>query len=369
MSFSLRRLLAITRKELRHITRDFRIFFLVSLSPAFLLVILAYLFAFDLGKVSLAWLDHDRSATSRAYLANITADGTFTLVDTPESYGEIESDLQRGVADMALVIPQGFERDLLAGRGSAVQAVVDGSDSRAAAQALHDLSALTIDFGSRTPGKSPASPFATRIWYNPALKSLWSMVPGLMAVVLVLPALALTLAVSREREVGTLEALIATPVTGIEYQLGKLIAYALSGVLSAGLAAGVATMWFGLPLRGSFGLFLGLSLDFYLACMGVSLLIAQFVPSQQTAMLLVLLIFFVPAFFISGLILPANQSSLGASITTNVLPATHFIAIARAIFLKGAGLGALAGQAWPLAALGLASLCTSLLFYRKRVGG
>ncbi len=367
MRFSICRLSAMTRKELRHITRDFRIFFLVTLSPACLLVVLAYLFALDLGKISLAWFDSDRTASSRAYLAAMTNDGTFDMVSAPGSYAEIESALLAGRADIALVVPPGFQDDLLAGRWAHVQAVVDGTDALAASQALSYLSARTAAYRGQA-GSDPADvPFATRAWYNGSLKSLWSMVPGLLAIVLTLPALALTLSVSREREIGTLEALIATPVSGAEYQLGKLAAYVLRGLISAALAVAVAVFWFGVPFHGDVLWFLVLVVDFYLACMGVSLLVAQFVPSQQTAMLLVLLIFFVPSFFVAGLMLPPNTSSLSGLIAANVLPATHFIAIARAVFLKGAGPAPLLPHVARLAALAFLSLSASLLLFRKWV--
>ncbi len=194
------------------------------------------------------------------------------------------------------------------------------------------------------------------------------MVPGLLAIVLTLPALALTLAVTREKEIGTLEALTATPVRGPEYLLGKLSAYVLSGLVSATLAAGVAVFWFKVPFRGSFPLYLALSVDFYLACMGVSLIIAQVVKSQQTAMLLVLFAFFVPGFFVSGLIQPVNTASAGALLTSYALPSTHFIAITRGLFLKGIGLAPLRVHVAILAGIAAFGLATSLLMFRKRIG-
>ncbi len=368
MNASLRRLFAIIRKELRHITRDFRIFFLVILSPALLLLILAYIFAFDVSQVNLAWLDQDRTAASRGYLAAMTSDDVFVLSALPGGDAQVEAALLAGQADLAVIVPPGFEADLWAGRQVAVRAVADGSDSLFAAQALGSLAGRTAAFGAafiRAPG---AALVRTRVWYNEGLKSLWGMVPGLLAIVLTLPALALALAVTREREIGTLEALIATPVRGAEYQMGKLVAYVLSGLISATLAAAVAVFWFGLPFRGSFLLYLALAADFFLACLGLSLLIAQLASSQQTAMLLVLLVFFVPGFFLAGLILPVNTSSLPALITANSLPVTHFVAIARGIFLKGAGLSDLAAHAGWLLLMGFSSLLIALLAFRKRMG-
>ncbi|MGQ9553935.1 MAG: ABC transporter permease [Anaerolineae bacterium] len=365
--FSLRRLAAITRKEVRHITRDFRIFFLVTLSPAFLLVVLSYLFAFDAGNTNLVWLDWDCSPASRAYLQAITSDGSFRLVQVVDDYDAVEAALQDGRADIAVVVPAGFEEELLAGREAAVQAVADGSDAIAAQIALGHLQGYTAAQAAKFAGVPPLVQVHTRAWFNGDLKSLWSMVPGLMAIVLCLPTMALALAVKREEEMGTFEALVASPVTNLEYQLGKLSAYVLSGIVSAVLVGAVAVYWFKVPLRGSFISFILFALEFYLACMGISLLVTRFVNSQQTAMNIVMLIFFVPAFFVCGLIMPVNTDSLPALVTAYVLPATHFIAIARGVFLKGAGLAQLRPQATMLAIIAATTLSFSLLLFRKRL--
>lgn len=369
MNVSLRRLSAITRKELRHITRDVRIFFLVTISPAFLLLILANIFAFDVSAISLAWLDQDRTPASRAYLAAITADDTFRVAVTAGSYAELEAALLAGQADIALIVPPGFANDLARGVGPiAVQALADGTDAITASQFVSSLAARTAAFGVSSGVGIPLRVVArTRAWYNGALKSLLSMVPGLLAIVLTLPTLALTLAVTREHEVGTLEALIASPVRGPEFLLGKLAAYLLSGQVSALLTVAVAVLWFQVPFRGNLLLFLLLSGDFYLASMGLSLLIAQSVRSQQTAMLLVLFVFFVPGFFVSGLIQPINTSSSAALAVSYALPSTHFIAIARGIFLKGADLQALALHAGLLGVIGFLGITASLLAFRKRI--
>ncbi|HEX9118828.1 MAG TPA: ABC transporter permease [Anaerolineae bacterium] len=367
MGLSPRRLLAITAKELRHVSRDARLVLLVTLSPAFLLLILSYVFAFDAGRIGLALIDEDRSAASRAYLAAVTADGTFELRGQPAGDAEGEQMLLAGRADLLLVIPAGFQDDRLAGRPARVQAVVDGTDAIFASQAIGKLSAATSAFGATLAGRLLSLQVRTRVWYNGDLKSLWSMVPGLLGIVLVLPALALTLAIGREKETGTLEALIATPVTGVEYQLGKVLAYVLAGLVSAVVAAGVAVFWFGVPLRGSFLLYLALTVDFYLASMGVALLVARFMASQQTAMLAVLLIFFVPGFFIAGLISPVRAGSPTSTLTSYVLPVTHFIAIARGVFLKGVGVAEMWEHVARLTAIAVVSLAASLLLFRKRL--
>lgn len=378
--FSPARISAITRKELRHITRDARIFFLVTLSPAFILLVLAYLFSFDVSSVRLAWLDQDHSPLSRRYLATITADDSVSLAQVAGSRAELAQSLYAGSADVTVTIPAGFDAEyerwratLAATKGPQVLVVADGADAISASQSLSNLARQSAAFAARLAREAFPSSGAsetgvvTRVWFNSALDSQWGMVPGLLAIVLTLPALALTLAVTREAEVGTLEALVASPVRGSEYLLGKVLAYVLSGALSLGLAVAVAVLWFQVPLRGSFGLLLLLTVDFYLATMGIALLISRLVSSQQTAMLVVLLVFFVPGFFLSGLILPVNTSSWRSALVSYSLPTTHFVTISRGIFLKGATLPDLALPAAALALTALLTLTLSLATFRKRV--
>jgi ABC-2 type transport system permease protein len=192
------------------------------------------------------------------------------------------------------------------------------------------------------------------------------MVPGMMGVVLQMPALSLALALSREKESGSFESLITTPVRGVEYLLGKLSAYVASGLVSALLALAVAVLWFRVPFRGSVALFLLLSSLFFLASMGLGLLVGNHVSSQQTAMVIMLLVIFIPSFFLSGLLLPVDRTSRWAQFSALCLPATHFISICRSLFLKGSGLSDLWNPIGWLAAMGGSLLGMSILLFKKR---
>jgi ribosome-dependent ATPase len=203
--------------------------------------------------------------------------------------------------------------------------------------------------------------------YNAGLQSLWSMVPGLLAIVLIMPTLAFALALARESETGTLEGLLATPVTGFEYLTGKLLAYVGMALLSALFAWLVAVLWFRVPFRGSLPTFLLLAMAYFGACMGAALVIAHFVRSQQTAMFIVLLVFIVPSFFLSGLISPVGTESLRSMLTSYVLPSTHFVAISRAVFLKGLGLAGLRAPALILVGMGAGAVVLGYLLFKKRV--
>ena len=368
---SLRRTLAIARKEFRHIARDLRLLLLVTISPAFLLLTLAYVFSFDIKIVSLAVMDLDKSRVSRQYISSLTDDGDFRVVAYPANYKRLDSLLLKGDVDLVLVIPPGFGDAALGGRRAPLQAIVDGVDPISASQAIGDLIARTRGFALklRPPSSALVAPLEirSRAWYNPGLKSLISMVPGLMAVVLCVPALAVALAVTREKEMGTFEKLIVTPVLGLEYLLGKLAAYVASGLVSLLLTTLVAVLWFRVPFQGSFFSLLLLAADYFLASMGLSLFVANFTSSQQTAFVIVLFVFFVPSFFISGLILPVETDSWGAQITAYSLPTTHFITICRNLFLKGSKVGNLWQPILALASQGSTAVTLSVLLFKKRI--
>jgi len=367
LRMSIRRFWAITRKEFRHVARDWRTFFLVTVSPALLLFTLSYIFSFDVEHAQVAVMDLDRSPTSRGYLQHLSADGDLVIAARPASYDEIDELILTGRVALALVIPPGFGAALQGGRPAPVQAIFDGVDPITASQTLGQLNARSIAFVRSNAAQTLALETRTRHWYNPAVKSLHSMVPGLLAVVLSLPALALTLAVAREKEVGTLEGLIATPARASEFLIGKLAAFVLYGTLSGTLAWAVAVFWFRVPFRGELWVYFLLVADYYFASMGLGLIVANFVRSQQAAMIVMLLVFFVPSFFLSGLVLPVDPTSLRARLTSVSLPATHFVTIGRSLFLKGLDLSALQDSALALATMGIVALVFSLRMFKKRL--
>jgi ABC-2 type transport system permease protein len=377
--------MAILRKEVLHIVRDPRNLFLVTISPAFLLFLLAYVFSFDVGQLSLAALDLDRSTASRRYLASITSDQDLMVVENVDSHEEALPLLRSGAVDVVLVIPPGFS-DLIntgtlsRGRTAQLQAIVDGTDPFIGSQALIALEARTEVYTLDTAGgsgvASDASPgpvtVRTIAWYNTGLESLLSMVPGLIAIVLIMPTMALALALTREKETGTLEGLIVTPVSGLEYLSGKLLAYVVAGLVSAVLALLVAVLWFEVPFRGSLLVYLLLAGIYLQACMGAAIVIANFVKSQQTAMFVVMLVFLVPSFFLAGLITPIvpvqlSLTSIGTLLTSYSLPTTHFVEIGRGVFLKGLGLTGLLRPTLILLGMGIGSVVLGLILFRKKI--
>jgi ABC-2 type transport system permease protein len=369
---SFRRLLAISRKEFHHITRDPRTLLLVFIAPAFLLMMLAYVFAFDVDKFSVVVLDQDHTDVSRRYTAELASDGTFEIVSYLQDYAEIEHLMQAGRAKVAIVIPHGTADKLQAGRAAEVQAIIDGVDSITGQQAASQLETLSRIFSLKLLPAAAAQPIGlieTRAlaWYNPSIKSLYSMVPGLIAVVLIMPTLALALAFAREKELGSFEGLSSTPIRGYEYIFGKLLTYLGFGMLSMLPILLVTLLWFHVPLRGTLVELAAITFIYFMATFGLALLVVNFVHSQQAAMLIMILVFFIPSFFLTGLIVPLDSSSPVMSIISGTLPATHYVVLARGVFLKGLPLTEFADPIGILLIIGVTTLAASLALFKKRI--
>lgn len=365
---SLHRLWAILRKEFRHIYRDKRTLFLVTLSPAIMLFTFSYLFALEVQKVRVAVWDSDQTALSRRYIASLTADGKFIRQGNVAGYDNIYRELQSGAIHVALVIPPNFETRLRAGERVPLQAVADASDPVTASQVSARLRERTYNFSQHvSPSRAPLISVETQAWYNRELDSKYSMVPGLLPIVLMLPSLAIALAITREKELGSFETLATTPIRAAEYLLGKLIPYIGFGLISALVAMAVAIIWFQVPLRGSPIDLLIFTLLYLFASLGETMFFASFLTSQGTAMRIIMLIFFIPSFFMAGIILPIDTRSGIAQVASFFLPATQFVQMTRGVFLKAMDVPALFTQAAYLLALGCVPMILSILAFRKQV--
>lgn len=368
MRQSFRRTLAVIIKEFKHIRLDPGFLFLTVFAPAVLLMLLSYLFSFDVDRANLAVLDNDRTPQSAQYLRALTADGKITLVATVENTDEAVSLLRAGRADVVLIIPPGFGRRLAAHEEASVNVVADGSDAGTALQVIHSLEQRTAAYAASLSG-SPRAPFDVRIriWFNENLRSQHSMIPGLMAIVLILPAMAIALGITREKEMGTFESLITTPITGGEYLLGKLVVYLILGVVGMLLALALAVYWFRVPFRGDLGLYVLLTADYLLALMGFCMLVANFTSSQRAVPAIILLVLFIPGFFLTGLLLPIDKSSFASEALALSLPITHYIVISRGVALKGVGLADLWPQALTLLGMGVLMVSATILLFSKKL--
>jgi ABC-2 type transport system permease protein len=377
-AISWRRILAIIRKEWWHITRDRTSFVLLMLSPALTLVTMAYAFSVDITDVGIGVLDQDLSALSRQYIGQLASTDALRLEVWPQYLDEVEPMMMRGQAKAIVIIPPGFEQDLLSGHTAGVQVVVDGTDPNTAGHAIRHISGHTEHFAkeqlerqlaraARPVNLQDPIDLRLRAWFNPSLRYTVSMIPALVGIVLSVPAMAASLALAREREWGTLEGLIATPIGRVELIVGKLIPYMLAGFLSVPLCVAVAVYGFNVPLKGSLPLFLLLAVVFLFATMSIALFISVFAGSQQVAILASMMIFLFSGFFMSGLLIPFSLMGPILKLEAFLFPTTHFVIISRGIFVKGADLAALQGFVIALVGVGAIFFTLTVLMFKKKL--
>jgi len=383
MGMSVKRTLAIVRKELLHIGRNKVTLFLTIMSPAMMTFVLMYSFTVDIKAVPISVLDNDHSALSQRYVSGLLSTGDVTMPGWALDYEDLEQQLERGEIKAAVVIPSGFMDDVVAGREASVQVLIDGTAPSTANHATAHVVGFTqsmaaevlrrdlarMGYGRQGRSRSLAfQPVDLRIrtWYNPTLRAIVGYAPALLAVVMGMPGTMVAMMLVREKEHGTLEQLITTPISRAELLVGKLVPYLFSGLVSVLLCTALIVYWFRVPFRGNIFTFMLLSADFLLATLSIGLLMSVFIKTQQAAQLLAPLVFTLPAFFLSGIFIPLSSMNPLVRMVTYALPSTHYVIIARQVFLKGWGLAQLWLYAVALLVMGL--LLTTLatgLFQKK----
>jgi ABC-2 type transport system permease protein len=375
---SIKKTLSVMQKELRHILRDQISFILVTISPLLLLFTMGFAFSVDIKNVKVAFLDQDQSSTSRQYLAQLESAEDLALSYQASNYHQIERWFMADKIRAAVIIPQGFQDDLKKGRTVGLQVLIDGTDPNTANHAIRHIVLPTENFATQwiadrldragTPVEH-LSPIDLRLstWYNPSMKFTVGIIPALVAVVMSMPAMAATLAITREKERGTLEGLITTPISRSELLVGKLVPYILTGLLSVVLCVAEAVFVFDVPFQGNLLLYLLLSVDFLFASLSIALMLSAVIHDQQAAMLTSMLIFLFSGFFLSGLLLPLVSMGPLVKMESLMVPTTHFVMISRGIFTKGQGLGPLWGYAVALLGMGMLFLLLSTLLFKKKL--
>jgi ABC-2 type transport system permease protein len=360
------------RKERRQLLRDPRTRLIMFVAPVIQLVMFGYVVNTDIRDTATFLVDRDSSVESRRLVEAFEVTGRFEVVGGSGRSADLARALDRGEAVVAIEIPPGFAADLAARRPARVQILVDGTESNTATLALGYATRIVQAFASERAGGSDGLPppgidLRARAWYNPGLESRIYNVPAVIGVVLMLMCLLLTaLAVAREREVGTLEQLMVTPLTPAELMLGKTIPVAVVGLIDLALVTAVAIFWFDVPLRGS--LFaLGLAaLVYILAGLGLGLLISTVSRTQQEAFMTMFL-FLLPAIILAGFLYPVHTMPAFFRWLSMLDPVRHFLVIVRAIFLKGEGIAGLWQEYAILLAMAVAALAFSVARFRRTV--
>lgn len=351
---SLRRIKALVKKEFIQMGRDVRSLLGALFIPLLMIFLFGYALSLDVDRIPLVILDRDATPASRDLTHQLTDSHYFQLAGHAGRLSDIDSDLQRGKALMALVIPEGFASSVKTGNISPVQVIIDGSDSNTATIALGYLKAVMAGFDMsvqesrirRAGLKMVDMPLEGRIrvWFNAELRSKNFIIPGLTGVIMMaICALMTALSVSKEKETGTLESLISTPISSLELILGKLLPYVVVGLADLALVVGAGVLIFEVPFRGSYVTLLLVSLVFLAGTLSWGLLISVISKSQLQASQIAVLSAFLPSFLLSGFIYPIENMPPALQVITYIVPARYFVEILKGLFLQGVGLKVL----WP----------------------
>lgn len=360
-------------KELLELRQDPRAFVIVFFAPVIQLILLGYAATTDVVNVPIVVVDGDRSSESARLVATFEHSPYFSVEHVLTAPDEVDRYLQDGVAWMALSVPTGLGRRVAQGQPAVVQLIADGSDATSVNVALGYASNLVASLSrdivlERTswPRERGGLEAEMRVWYNPELRSRHFMVPGVLALILmVMTTILAAMAVVRERELGTLEQLNVTPVRRWELIAGKLLPYAVIGVIDIFLVLAVAVGWFEIPFRGDAALLVALSLLFILNTLGIGLFVSTVSDTQQQAMMTAVFFFMVPMIYLSGFIFPIENMPGAIQPFTALIPLRYYLIIVRGIFLKGLGATDLWVEAAHLAGFGLFIFTLAVWRYRK----
>ncbi|PKO10389.1 MAG: ABC transporter permease [Chloroflexi bacterium HGW-Chloroflexi-2] len=378
MGQGFRRMATIVRKEWLHIIRDPRTLALVIIMPVMMLILLGYAVANDVEDLPLAVADLSRTDASRTLLEKFSASGFYMVTHIAQNEAEILEMLDAGTVKAGIYIPEDFGRNISTGGVGAIQFYIDGSNPTVAQTA--QLAAETVSQATSQQiliqrlersgaGLTISLPIDTHILYlyNPDMRRMNFMIPGLVAVILQVQTLLLTaFAIVREREQGTLEQLIVSPVRSWELILGKILPFVLVAFLNVAMTVGAGTFLFGVKVAGSIALLAGLSLIFLLGSLGLGVLISTISRTQMQAMYMSSFIM-LPSFLLAGLLFPRENMPWLAYYSGYLLPVTYFLEIVRGIILKGADFFVLWNWIWPMSVFSLVVFFASVFMFHKRL--
>lgn len=323
---------------------------ILLLMPAFLLVMVGYALNFDVKHISLAIYDQDKSQSSLDFIESFNHTEYFNVKYRLESSSEIDALLEDGRVLAAVVIPRGFAKDIQSGKEAVVQVLIDGANANTASTALGYINAATLSYSNKIlltalnkQGKSFTLPINThpRLWYNPELRSSRFLIPGLFGMILMLVAVVSTsLSIVREKELGTMEQIIVSPLKSFDVILGKTIPYLLISLIATTIVLIMSGLLFGVRIEGSIFLFYLATFLFLLGALGQGLLISTFAETQSVAYIVSILSSLLPTFLLSGFIFPIKNMPLWLQVITNIVPAKYYLVCVRSVMIKGVGITA-----------------------------
>jgi len=375
---NLRRLLAIARKEFLHIRRDPRSLGMAIAIPMLLILLFGYALTLDVDNVPIAVWDQSVSPESRELISRFEGSRYFDVRLRAKGYPDIERAIEASRVMAAVVIPRDFSAHLTTGHVASVQFLIDGSDSNTATIALgyaesvargysRDIAFREARVGGTGTLRDPLE-VRPRVWFNADMESKNYIVPGLIAVIMmVIAALLTSLTVAKEWETGTMEQLISTPILARELVLGKLLPYFALGMLDVLLAVGMGEFLFQVPLRGSVALLFGMAAIFLAGALSMGMVISIVTKSQLLASQLAMVLTFLPSFLLSGFMYAIGNMPKSIQVVTYAIPARYFVTLLKGIYLKGTGLSILLGEAALLTAFGVTMVLLANRKFRKKL--
>jgi ABC-2 type transport system permease protein len=377
---SARTIRAIMRREFTDVRRDRRSLLLTLLYPICMLIMYGYGIRYDVNNVPLTILDYDRSPESRDLSEQMLRSGYFELVRWAHNERDVNDDLLTDASRAAVVMPRGFAAHIRAGEPVTVQAVIDGSDSNTATIAQGYLLAVMARYSSSLAGPIPqgVAPEATatlpielksRIWYNPELKSVNFIVPGMIAVIMMIVGAIMTaLSIVKEKERGTMEQILVSPIHPLELMIGKIIPYMLIAFIDLVIIVAAGYALFHVPIKGSLVQFTILSLLYLTSSLGLGVFVSTLADTMQSAMLAAIFISLLPSILLSGFIFPIENMPIAIRFVTYLFPGRYFVTAIRSIYLKGVGLSLLWPEALMLLAFSAAIVWLSANRFQDKLG-
>jgi ABC-2 type transport system permease protein len=372
---------AIARKEFIQIRRDRATIYMVFVFPIMMLVLYGFGIRYDVKSVPITVLDMDRTAQSRQYIDRFAHSPYFAVNHYAQNYRELQKDIDQGDSRIGLVIPADFSERIGSRREAVVQMIVDGADSNTATIAMNYASSITRTYSSfilmqemeamlrQTNLAVPAIEAEPRIWFNPNLESVQFIVPGIIAIIMMIVGTVLTaVTIVKEKEQGTIEQIVSSPIGRYELMIGKVLPYAVLAYLDFLLIAAASYVLFGVTIKGSVALLLITAFFYLVGVLGLGILVSTITQTQMSAMLTAIMASMLPSILLSGFIFPIRQMPAVLQALTLFVPARYFIEILRDIYLKGLGFEYFWKETLFIMVFGFATLALAARRFQKRIG-
>ena len=372
---------AIARKEFIQIRRDKATIYMVLIFPVMMLILYGYGIRYDVTSVPMTVFDQDGTHHARQYVERFARSPYFEVRDYVNNYRDLQRDIDRGDSRVGLVIPADFGQRLGSRREAVVQVIVDGADNNTATIAMSYVSQITRAYSSfilvqqmeallrQTQLPIPAVEVEPRIWFNPNLESVQFIVPGIIAVIMMMVGTLLTaVTIVKEKEQGTIEQIVSSPIGRYELMMGKVLPYAILAYLDFLLIVGASYFLFGVEIKGSLLLLLTTALFYLIGVLGMGILVSTSTETQMAAMMTAIFTSMLPSILLSGFIFPIRQMPRVLQVITTVVPARYFIEILRDIYLKGLGIEYFWKEAIYILLFGVVTLTLAARRFQKRLG-